>query len=186
MRNSTGPGGLCWLLCLAWLLVTPAEALDSVGLVFGKGLNDKLIQSGNIASTEIVGLDLQWRTDWQDHFAWANVDSTRVNLQVAHWRGEHLGAPHELDLIAVSALWRWQHAEHWFGEAGVGVSRLSERVYEEVEMAGRNQFALDFAIGRELSEQWQMSLRYRHYSNGYTQRPNPGLDGVVLVLNRQF
>ncbi len=171
---------------LATVLSNAASALDAVGLVLGKGLNDQLIQSKNIASTEIVGLDLRWQTDWQQTFAWANVDELHINLQLAHWQGRHLGESEQMNLLALSALWRWQHADNWFADAGVGVTRLSKDVYEEVTLAGRNQFALDFAVGKQLAERWELSLRYRHYSNGYTARPNPGLDGAVLLLSHRF
>lgn len=163
-----------------------ASALDAAGLVLGKGLNDALIQSDNIASTEIAGVDLRWRTEAADWFDWAEVDELHINLQLAHWRGDHLGEREHLNTIALAALWRWQHENDWFFDASVGAARHSERRYEEVELAGRNQFSLDFAVGRQFAEHWEWSVRYRHYSNGYTARPNPGLDGMVLALSRRF
>lgn len=168
------------------LLASEVAALDAAGLVFGKGLNDDLIQSGDIASTEIAGVDLRWHTDWADYFSWAEVDQTYVNVQFAHWSGAHLGRREDMDVAALTALWRWHHDDGWFADAGVGVSRLTDRVYEEVELASRNQFALDFAVGKQLAKNWELSLRYRHYSNGYTKSPNPGLDGAVLLLSYQL
>ena len=162
------------------------SALDAAGLVLGKGLNDALIQSDNIASTEIAGVDLRWRTEAADWFDWAEVDELHINLQLAHWRGDHLGEREHLNTVALAALWRWQHENDWFFDASVGAARHSERRYEEVELAGRNQFSLDFAVGRQFAEHWEWSVRYRHYSNGYTARPNPGLDGMVLALSRRF
>lgn len=176
----------CALLGSVLLGPSLALALDAAGLVLGKGLNDALIQSDNIASTEIAGVDLRWRTDAADWFDWAEVDELHVNLQLAHWRGDHLGECEHLNTIALAALWRWQHEADWFFDASVGAARHSERRYEEVELAGRNQFSLDFAVGRQFAERWEWSLRYRHYSNGYTARPNPGLDGMVLLLSRRF
>ena len=173
---------------LAGLVLCPslASALDAAGLVLGKGLNNALIQSDNIASTEIAGVDLRWRTEAADWFDWAEVDELHINLQLAHWRGDHLGEREHLNTIALAALWRWQHEKDWFFDASVGAARHSERRYEEVELAGRNQFSLDFAVGRHFADHWEWSVRYRHYSNGYTARPNPGLDGMVLLLSRQF
>ena len=168
------------------LCSSQASALDAAGLVLGKGLNDALIQSDNIASTEIAGVDLRWRTEAADWFDWAEVDELHINLQLAHWRGDHLGEREHLNTVALAALWRWQHENDWFFDASVGAARHSERRYEEVELAGRNQFSLDFAVGRQFAEHWEWSVRYRHYSNGYTARPNPGLDGMVLALSRRF
>lgn len=176
----------CWALGLLMMLALPAQALDGAGLVLGKGMDDTLIQSGSIASTDIVGIDLRWRIAGEDWFDWAQVDELHVNVQLAHWQGRHLGEQEQMDLLAVAALWRWRYPAHWFADASVGATRHSERIYEEVELAGRNQFALDFAVGKQLSERWELSLRYRHYSNGYTARPNPGLDGAVLLLSHRF
>ena len=180
------PQGQVAALLLAMLFSASASALDAVGLVVGKGLNDQLIQSKNIASTDIVGVDLRWQTDWASTFDWAHVDALYITLQLAQWQGRHLGESEQMNLVALSALWRWQHPDNWFADAGVGATRLSKEVYEEVTLAGRNQFALDFAVGKQIAEHWELSLRYRHYSNGYTARPNPGLDGAVLLLSRRF
>jgi len=168
------------------LLATDLFAMDAAGVVLGKGMNDVLIQSGSIASTEIGGVDLRWPTEWADTFAWFEVDQVFVNVQLAHWRGSHGGAGDELNVMALTALWRWQQENDWFADAGVGVTRLSQDTYEDVELSGRNQFALDFAVGKRLNERWELSLRYRHYSNGYTANPNPGLDGAVLLASYLF
>lgn len=165
---------------------TASNADEAVGLALGKGLNDVLIQSGDIASTEIIGLDWRHHVDAAAWFDWADVDAVYLNLQLAHWRGDHLSRSERMNVLALTALWRWWLPQQWFADAGVGVARHSERLYESVELAGRNQFALDFAIGQTLGPDWEWSLRYRHYSNGYTADPNPGLDGAVLLLSYRF
>ena len=186
-RNSTLPHAtLCSIALLAAIVTTDSQAQDAVGLIVGKGMSDILIQHDNISSTEIVGVDLRWQIAGADWFAWANVDELHVNLQLAHWQGSHLGESEQMNIVALAALWRWRHEDNWFADASVGAARHSERVYEEVELAGRNQFSLDFAVGKQLTPDWELSVRYRHYSNGYTARPNPGLDGAVLSLNYVF
>lgn len=179
-------GAAVWLLTAMLSGAAARAEEDAVGLALGKGLNDVLIQSGNIASTEIIGMDWRHAVAAAEWFDWADVDVVYLNLQLAHWRGEHQGGSERMNLLALAALWRWWLPEQWFAEASVGVARHSERIYESVELAGRNQFALDFAVGQSLDAAWEWSLRYRHYSNGYTADPNPGLDGAVLLLTRQF
>lgn len=156
----------------------------------GKGLNKILIQQYGIANAEVASVGAHIPVAWADAFDWAKVDRTYIKFQYSHLWGE--GAEHSEQLsIGESALvFRWAQLSHreWFGEIGVGVSHLSERVYQATETHGQNNFALDFALGHALSwaPNWELSLRYRHYSNGYTHRPNPGLDYGALVLAYRF
>ncbi len=156
-----------------------------IGLVAGKGMDDMLLQSGDIGSTDVLGADLRWQTDWQTAFDFAAVDAVYLNGQWARWEGEHEGAPDTLDVIALTVNWRWQ-PQRWFADAGVGFAHLSDTQHEEVNLSGANLFALDFAAGYGFENGLELSLRYRHYSNGYTDTPNPGLDVAVLLLSFGF
>ncbi len=179
------------LLLTAFGATVPAYASDiprtdsssfATGVVIGKGMDDMLLQSGDIGSTDVLGVDLRWQTDWQSTFDFAAVDAVYLNGQWARWEGEHKGEPDSLDVLAVTVNWRWQDAR-WFADAGVGLAHLSDSRHEEVHLSGTEQFALDFAAGYAFGNSAELSLRYRHYSNGYTESPNPGLDVVVLLLS---
>jgi hypothetical protein len=159
-------------------------------LGLGKGLNKALIQQYGIANAEVASVGVHIPIAWATAFDWAAVDQTYFKLQHAHLWGE--GAEHreQLSVSEAGLVFRWQAngASEWFYETGIGLSHLSDRRYQAIETHGQNNFALDFALGHCLpwASQWELSLRYRHYSNGYTHRPNPGLDYAALVLAHRF
>lgn len=156
----------------------------------GKGLNKILIQQDGIANAEAASVGVHIPVAWQNGFDWAQVERTYIKVQYSHLWGNWREHGEQISISETALVFRWSSPQQsaWFGEIGVGVSHLSERVYQNIETYGQNNFALDFALGREWiwAPNWELSLRYRHYSNGYTHRPNPGLDYGALVLAYRF
>ena len=157
---------------------------------FGKGLNKVLIQQHGIANAEAASVGVHLPVDWVAAFEWGGVDKTYIKLQYSHLWGDYHDQTPQLSISETALEFRWLADDYplWFAEIGVGLSHLSDRRYESIEMHGPNNFSLDFALGKRLdvAPNWELSLRYRHYSNGYTHRPNPGLDYGAVVLAYLF
>lgn len=180
------------LFVVMLLQSAPALSEDSIYLVGGWGMDDSLIQSGSIASTQVKGLG------WQ-HDLGATFDDPI--LGVGHWyvvtewhqlNGEHNNARYQLEIWAVKPTLRLFHGAdrnaRWIYEAALGVANFSTPEYEEIKMSSELNFAMHFSLGYQFGErqQWSSSLRYNHYSNGYLDQPNPGLDFASLTLSYQF
>jgi len=65
---------------------------------------------------------------------------------------------------------------------------MTEQHWEEINFSGTTLFALSTGIGWRFGEHDQIpvDLVYNHYSNGYTSRPNPGLDFATLNVGYIF
>ncbi len=169
-----------------WSVLVP----EALSLSLAKGLDEKLIQSGSIASAGGAGLSLHWAADTHRWFSLFGVDDSRIELHASRLHGEHRGRRDRLEVLALSSVWRWSldAQGHLWGEAGVGLARLSDERFEVVRMAGTDVFALQGGLHWTLDEAgaWALALRYRHYSNGYTRSPNPGVDYADLALTWRF
>lgn len=174
------------LALLLTLIANSAKAFDSLALTVGNGMNDTLIQSGDISTAHIIGVDGFFEAEFPKAIRFLNVDQNYINVHAASAQSrKDAEAYDQLELAAVSALWRWR-GETAFADAGIGLAYLSEQRFEEVKMGSKANFVLDFALGVQWSPNLDISLRYRHYSNGYTESPNPGLDFLVLQTAFHF
>lgn len=175
------------MLLLALVIAMPSNAAGvAVGASIGTGLDDTLIQSGDISAADFAGLDLHIDYAFTDALQLLNVSKTYFNVHLAQARASRDLANNEIDVFGVSAMWRWQSQSKVFFDAGIGLAYLSEDRFLKVKMGSQENFVLDFALGYQWSTRWDMSLRYRHYSNGYTQSPNPGLDFAVAQISYWF
>lgn len=163
---------------------------EALSLSLAKGLDEKLIQSGSIASAGGGGLSLYWAADTHRWFSLFRVDDSRIELHASRLHGEHRGRRDRLEVLALSSVWRWtlDARGHLWGEAGVGLAKLSDERFEVVRMAGTDVFALQAGLHWTLDAagNWALAMRYRHYSNGYTRSPNPGVDYADLALTWRF
>lgn len=183
MRKAFHRGALMALFSLG---ASAANAFDALALTVGNGLDDTLIQSGDISTAHVIGADGFIAAEFPKAFRFLNVDQNLINVHIANAQSrKDSTAFDQLNLAAVSALWRWR-GNTAFADAGIGLAYLSESRFEEVKMGSKTNFALDFAVGVQWTPTLDISLRYRHYSNGYTQSPNPGLDFLVLQTAFHF
>ncbi len=178
---------LSLIVCSAPLL---ADEPWQFQIGIGKGLNKVLIQQHGIANAEAASVGVHIPVDWASGFDWGGVDKTFIKLQCSYLSGEYQQRDERLSIIESALVFRWipRSDPLWFSEIGVGISHLSDSEFESISMHGQNNFSLDFALGKQLewAPNWELSVRYRHYSNGYTHRPNPGLDYGTLVMAYRF
>lgn len=168
--------------------VTAAVEPVWLGVNAGTGINDWLIQSGSTRDASVLGIDLHWPVAGASWFSWLGVDALSVNAHGAELKGHYRQSEEALSIYGFSFTGRGFFTEnrHWAAEFGPGYAHLSADHFEAIRMAGRDNFMLDFALVFTGYARWETSARYRHFSNAYTDTPNPGLDYVVVQIARSF
>ncbi|WP_250462735.1 acyloxyacyl hydrolase [Microbulbifer litoralis] len=163
------------LLCGTFAI--PARAEQELILSAGKGLSDILIQKDSIAGSEMYGVNYAYRFAeypmshglWQ---WWAQGSYSHLSI-------DYRGRGQNQDIFELKPVLRWypgQRASGLFAEAGVGAAYLSEKNFGQIELTTHGNFALHFAAGYRLRSGCAVSVRYSHFSNAYTNTPNPGFD----------
>lgn len=168
------------LLCTP-LITSLAHAEQELIVSAGKGMDDTLIQRKSIAGAEMLGFSYAWRFSeflggagrWQ---WWLQGSYSRMNI---HYRGER---QHQ-NIVEVKPVLRWYPGKEpfgLFGEAGVGAAYLSNQDFGNIHLTTKPNFALHFVAGYRMHSGHTISLRYSHFSNAYTNTPNPGFDFASL------
>lgn len=176
------------LIVLATVLAAGSAQGAEVYAGIGKGLNQVLIQSGSIASSEAAELGLAVDLPWRFSLSDTGDLGLKMELAAACLRGDHRGQSDRLEIYALRPVLHWQPGGRGFLEVGLGVAHLSSDHYEEIRMAKKDNFSVMVGGGYQLDQagHWQAALRYNHYSNGYTATPNPGLDYAIASLSYRF
>ena len=152
----------------------------------GKGLGDALIQQYSIAGANMVGAN--WSYQFYDypgnhHFQWW------AQVSYSYMWHDYRGEDQTQHIWELKPIVRWyprSEAQGLFGEAGVGVAYLDERSFGRIDLSTNLNFSLHFAAGYTLNSGDTLSLRYSHFSNGYTNTPNPGFDFASLNWHKKF
>ena len=162
-------------------------AATSLTISSGTGLDETLIQSGNISSTTANGLLFNTNIANNLNLFSFNFD---MNLEIAGYqlKGRHNDLDEEMDIFHIKPKVRWDSESNYHIDVGLGIATISEQKWEEITFSGTTQFALSVGIGLDLGADDQLSvdLVYNHYSNGYTRSPNPGLDFLTLNIGYKF
>ncbi len=175
-------------IILAISFTSSAIAEQEWILGLGKGMDDTLIQSKSISDAE------QWEISWSWNLK--KIDSKKYGyyewwLQAGYmeFHGEHQGVKDELSLYQLKPIIRIypDGADgSLFFEAGLGASRLSKKTFEQITIKTQGNFVIHAAAGWKFSENSKLSLRYSHFSNGYTHTPNPGIDSLSFNYHLSF
>ncbi|QKX18632.1 acyloxyacyl hydrolase [Microbulbifer sp. YPW1] len=162
------------------------EGSQELILSGGKGIGSALIQQDSTAGADLVGANwsyLFYDYPSQHHFQWwAQVSYSYM------WR-DYRGRDQKQHIWELKPVLRWyprREARGLFGEVGVGAAYLDERSFGAVELSTNLNFSLHFAAGYTLQSGNTLSLRYSHFSNGYTNTPNPGFDFASLNWHTRF
>ncbi|WP_237065458.1 acyloxyacyl hydrolase [Microbulbifer guangxiensis] len=169
--------------------MTPAEARAEQEVIFsaGKGLGDALIQRDSIASAEMAGIN--FATSFAEFPLTSGLWQWWAQGSYSHLRLDHRGERQKQNVFELKPVLRWYpraRAEGFFGEAGVGAAYLSDKHFGDIELTTHGNFALHFAAGYRLHSGAVASLRYSHFSNAYTNTPNPGFDFASLNWHFNF
>ena len=174
------------LLC--GLFTVPAvQAEQEVIVSAGKGLGDALIQQESISTAKMGGISYAYRFVeyptatglWQ---WWGQVSYSHLWL-------DHRGDQQDQNIFELKPVVRWYPcnlASGLFGEFGVGGAYLTQKNFGDIELTTKPNFALHFAAGYRLDTGNVLSLRYSHFSNAYTNTPNPGFDFASVNWHFNF
>lgn len=152
----------------------------------GKGLGDALIQQKSIAGAGMVGAN--WSYQFYDYPSshriqwWAQGSYSYMQMKY----GGREQKQHIWELKPVMRWYPGTEAKGLFGELGIGAAYLTERSFGVIDLSTNLNFSLHFAGGYTLQNGQTVSLRYSHFSNGYTNTPNPGFDFASLNWHVAF
>jgi hypothetical protein len=165
-------GAACTLLLF---LATPAHALDSLAVELGRGDDD----------LTLLRVAAQWRWDWRLASGGWHLGGY-WEVSAGGWRGGN----HDVYDIGVTPVFRFQRSEGGpYVEAAIGARVVSDRhVTRRDTFSTRYQFADHIGLGTRFGERnrYDLGLRLQHMSNGGIREPNPGINFLMLRLQRDL
>lgn len=183
MRRSPAAAPFAYFTALLFMAINsaPARAEQELIVSAGMGLGDELIQRHSISGAEMAGINYSYLFhDYQNGFGrwrwWGQGGYSRLHL-------DHRGKDQHQNIFEVKPVLRWypnQEAYGVFGETGVGAAYLTNDDFGDIHLSTKLNFALHFAGGYRWRNGLVLSLRYSHFSNAYTNMPNPGFDFASL------
>ncbi len=175
------------LILIASVCFSNSSSAAKISISTGTGLDESLLQSGNISSTSVNGLLFETRLD--NGFTFYDI-AFNLSLEFAAYslKGSHNNLEEEIEIYHIKPKLRWFSESGYYLDIGLGIGSMSEKHWEEISFSGTTLFALSTGIGWNFGERNQISigLVYNHYSNGYTRSPNPGLDFLTLNMGYSF
>ncbi|WP_288130243.1 acyloxyacyl hydrolase [Microbulbifer sp.] len=153
----------------------------------GGGMGNFLIQQDSNAGAKLVGAN--WSYQFYDYPSqhhlqwWAQVSYSYMWDERA---GGIEDRQHIVEVKPVLRMYPSAEAKGFFGEAGLGAAYLDEREFGNISLSTNLNFSMHFAAGYTFPGDCAVSLRYSHFSNGYTNTPNPGFDFFSLNWHIPF
>ncbi|NVK87393.1 MAG: acyloxyacyl hydrolase [Gammaproteobacteria bacterium] len=167
-----------------------SHAADGLFVSVGSGMGDALIQSGSTSSASVKGAGIRQLGFEGVEFPHLGEFDVTWDLEWYQLQHQQQSTPLTLTIWAVkpTLLWSWPEIGNTVTEFGLGVGHLSSTEYLMIQTSSHLQFAIHLGVGWQFgeAEQWRTILRYNHYSNGYLDQPNPGVDFMSLSLYYQF
>lgn len=165
------------LAALLLVAATHAQAVDGVGLVYGRG--------NNVDVLALEASSAEWRS-------WPRGNGDRVSLygigSIAYWHAREPTEHKQLWDLGFAPVVRLERPRGSgataFLEASFGVHLLSKR-----RINGHRAFGTSFQFGEFVGagllfgarRQLGLGVRLQHVSNGGIRDPNPGLTFVSIV-----
>lgn len=154
-----------------------AHALDGASLEAGRGSDDTTVAR--------AALQWKWQRKWFEGGNWHVAGYW--DASVAAWNAESTDIV-DYGLTPVFRLQRRDGPGPYF-EIAIGLHYLSEKTFSPTRSSGTHfQFGDHLAAGWRFGEQgrWDMSLRLQHLSNAGIDKPNPGIDFLLIRLSTHF
>jgi lipid A 3-O-deacylase len=149
----------------------PVHAVDSVSAEYGVGTHE----------VSLWRLGLQWKAppfDWMEkHSRW----SWYWDVSIGGFHGDE-GTVHD---FGVTPVFRYMKAAHGaYLEGGIGAHIFSDsHINSDLGFSTRFQFGDHLAAGYQ-ARKWDGQLRLQHLSNGGMKNPNPGINFLILRVQR--
>lgn len=140
--------------------------------------------------TATVAVGVFWPWSWR-RAAWGGEFSGSTEAFVSHWRSLDVGGRRSHSTVAaVVPLLRYRPdagRSPWFVEGGIGLSLGDQRYRTPFkEFSTRWNFYDVLAVGRDLGQGRELSLRVAHLSNGSARQPNPGENLLIVRYAARF
>jgi hypothetical protein len=161
-----------FLAALLLVVSLPVHAIDGVSLEYGVGTRE----------VNLWRLGLQWKAppfDWMEkrpRWSWY------WDVSVGGWHGDE-GTVHDVGLTPVFRYMK--DAKHGpYVEGGIGAHILSDsHINSDLGFSTRFQFGDHLGAGYDFGR-WDLQARFQHLSNGGMRNPNPGINFMILRLQR--
>ncbi len=181
-----------FLLIVFFALFIPLKTnAVELSVILGQGMDDTLIQSGDTSSAEVKGFAIGSKLSERFNYWKLNDLQWFGSGEYLELNGQYLDEPERLTIVAIKPALRWWFDDQsnincpWYVEAAWGMAKWSQDHFEEIQTASEWQFATHVSVGIKLTD-WDLSFRYNHFSNGYLDQPNPGLDFLSINTAYQF
>jgi lipid A 3-O-deacylase len=156
-----------------------AEKLNAIAIDIGEGNN---------------GIDI-YRLGWQRDFShwlenrWIPL-SGYFEASVNYWRGsKRERSGNDIFAIAFSPVFAFRFCRDCkytpYVEAGIGAAVLFDTIIDNRDMSSTLQFEDRIGVGIKLGD-FDIHVRYMHYSNAGLSRPNDGIDIFLAGLAYKF
>lgn len=187
LKKITGMIGFVFILSINGTL----SANNGVYITGGSGMDDTLIQSGDISGARAWGVGFRQDIESQFRHGLFGEGHWFIDYEWHQLSSQFEGRDEQMTIWAVKPTLQFffqpEKKAGLFYEAALGAAYLDQTTFEEVKRAKHVNFVMQFALGwQPQNTPWQVALRYNHYSNGYLAQPNPGIDFATLVLNYTF
>ena len=159
-----------------------AQSPDSASLEYGAGKDAQLMRAGAQWNWE-----RQWLPSKTGHLG-GYWDLTVANWHQSRYQDQP-GVSRDITDVGLTPVFRYQvnGKTGLFGEAGIGVHRLST-LYDNGghQLATKFQFGDHLAVGYRFENAWEAAVKLQHFSNGGIKHPNGGVNYLVLRLAKGF
>jgi lipid A 3-O-deacylase len=156
--------------------------VDSASFEFGAGSSVKMVRAG---------VQSDWNVRWlasNGHHLSGYWDAT-----LSQWRGDAYrgvsGRHQNITGIGFTPVFRYQRDDKlgWYVEGGVGANLLSH-VYNNGgdQLSTAFQFGDHIGVGYVMPNQWELGIKYQHFSNGGIKSPNSGVEFLILKASYRF
>jgi hypothetical protein len=168
--------------CAAQSALAADSWFDSASLEVGGGEHVQMVRGA-------------LQSDWNKN--WLAMNGRHLSgywdFNLAQWRATaHRGVSGDrqnITVIGVTPVFRYERDDKfgWYAEAGIGASLFSE-LYNNSgnRLSTAYEFADHVGAGYVLSNNWDVSARIQHYSNGGIKHPNTGVNWFVLKAAYRF
>lgn len=135
------------------------------------------------------------QSDWSRR--WFQSNGTHLSgywdASLALWRANayqgHQGWHQNIVNLGMTPVFRFQadNMKGWYLEGGIGANLLSRRYDNDgSELSTHFQFGDHVGAGYVFDKQWEIGMKYQHFSNGGYKRPNGGVNFLIVKASRRF
>lgn len=168
-----------WVGVLLFSVAMPAFALDGLSLTAGHWSKT----DGYMARAAAQWDWLHWPKAKRKGALDVYIDTSFAYLSSDKFKRDHLVVWAASPVVRFSIV---NSTFQPFGEVGIGAAWLSRTQFADRHLSTHFQFEDRGGVGVRLYEKYELSIHYRHYSNGGIQHPNNGIDFYTATLAYQF